>query len=625
MDFALLAARCAASSYAGDEADHRFDQALRMMPSSDPGRLPLLLEAAGWTRSTQVSPMRVAFATDARTRAAEAGDPLAEARAILVLEGSRWQAGDGPAAIALAREALRLVQGRDDSTEAWVLHRLSRLLRLGDKVRESQEPLARGIELARAVGNDSALSGLYGTQMMTVSYGPAFIEAREAALAAARAAADLDAELNLSTNNGYISLWCGDFADSRDAFTSARALALRIAPNDRYLDAGYAWLLSLTGEYALADELARPLRNDGKLPTKVVALTALCEISERRGDSDLGDLVSLMVSAGMATAESQRSVPALSVQARLALANQGVDAAAPLFWEALRVTSAGEVHGSHWAFSPDLARALADDGRDEALAEWVRAVGELTTRDPNPHNVVADLLCRGYLELVRADLGAARTLFRAAGERYRSMPCPARYVECLHAQALVEIATGNLPDAAVLARDAVGVAERCGAGALAARGRLILDRSEAQPILATILVTDIIGSTERAAALGDLAWTELLERHHAIVRRELARARGREIDTAGDGFLAAFTLPAQAIRCAVAIRDSLAAVGIHIRAGLHTGECQVSDGKLTGIRPCTSRLESPRSAWLTRYWSRAPCASWSRALASPSSRAARTR
>ncbi len=102
-------------------------------------------------------------------------------------------------------------------------------------------------------------------------------------------------------------------------------------------------------------------------------------------------------------------------------------------------------------------------------------------------------------------------------------------------------------------------------------------------VLTTILFTDIVGSTERAAALGDGEWRDLLARHHAMVRRELARFRGQELDTAGDGFFATFDGPARAIRCAQAILADVDALGLELRAGLHTGECELHDGKLAGI------------------------------------------
>jgi len=102
-------------------------------------------------------------------------------------------------------------------------------------------------------------------------------------------------------------------------------------------------------------------------------------------------------------------------------------------------------------------------------------------------------------------------------------------------------------------------------------------------MLTTVLFTDIVASSETASRLGDGAWKELLEQHHAIVRRELARFRGREIDTAGDGFFAVFDGPAQAVRCACMIQEAIRSLGINVRAGVHVGECEVVDGKPAGI------------------------------------------
>ena len=101
--------------------------------------------------------------------------------------------------------------------------------------------------------------------------------------------------------------------------------------------------------------------------------------------------------------------------------------------------------------------------------------------------------------------------------------------------------------------------------------------------VATLMFTDIVGSTEMAVAKGDLRFADLLEVHHAAVRSELARHRGEEVNTAGDGFLASFDGPARAIKCAETIVKSLAALGIVCRIGLHTGECEVRQGQLQGI------------------------------------------
>ena len=106
---------------------------------------------------------------------------------------------------------------------------------------------------------------------------------------------------------------------------------------------------------------------------------------------------------------------------------------------------------------------------------------------------------------------------------------------------------------------------------------------EIDRMLATILFTDVVGSTAKAAELGDRTWRELLERHHAMIRLQLARYRGVEIDTAGDGFFARFDGPARAIRCAQAITESVRPLGIDVRAGLHAGECELIDRKIGGI------------------------------------------
>ena len=109
------------------------------------------------------------------------------------------------------------------------------------------------------------------------------------------------------------------------------------------------------------------------------------------------------------------------------------------------------------------------------------------------------------------------------------------------------------------------------------------EETELERVLATVLFTDIVGSTAKAADLGDRRWRDLLQRHHATVRALLARYRGNEVDTAGDGFFASFDGPARAVRCAGAIVDAVRPLGIEIRAGVHTGECNLIDGKIGGM------------------------------------------
>jgi len=106
---------------------------------------------------------------------------------------------------------------------------------------------------------------------------------------------------------------------------------------------------------------------------------------------------------------------------------------------------------------------------------------------------------------------------------------------------------------------------------------------EPDRVLATVMFADVVGSTERAAAMGDRRWRDLLEGYHALVRRELSRYRGREIDTAGDGMFAMFDGPARAVRCASSIRDAVRPLGLEVRVGLHTGEVEMMGDNAGGI------------------------------------------
>ncbi len=581
-DFALRAARQAAAAFAGDEADHRYDQTLHLLPQGDERRLDLLLEAAGASEVEGISRVRVAFAQEARDLAAVLADPVAQARAICVLEQSSWLAGEGQSSVSMLIDARALVSGRDDYWEAWILRRLVRVLVLRDRSEEAEALMPEALALADRSGNLSALSGLHGTRMMMEPYGPAFQEAQQAAVRAARAGHDLRAELNVTVNSGFVALWSGDLEASERWLRRASELGDRIAPRDSYPQAGYAWLLALRGEYEAAERLARPLRSN-RVPTRVVALTALAEAAQRRGAPEAAQIVAELWELGTSTAEPQRSVPAAAARARQVLADDGVDAALPLFWSVLRGTLNWRRQGSHWAFAPDLARALTAAGRVGELAAWAAQVAATTEADSNAHNVASDALCAAYLAAARADEETARARFADALERYRAMPCPARVVEVLIGLADLDWRTGRPDAGSEPAAEALDTAQQIGAAALVALAERAVERSQARATLATILFTDIVGSTKLAARMGDLAWGEVVERHHGIVRRELARAGGREIDTAGDGFLAAFDTPAAAIRCARSISAALRDASITVRAGLHSGECREIGGKLTGL------------------------------------------
>ncbi len=120
--------------------------------------------------------------------------------------------------------------------------------------------------------------------------------------------------------------------------------------------------------------------------------------------------------------------------------------------------------------------------------------------------------------------------------------------------------------------------------------------AESDTVLATVLFTDLVGSTATAAELGDRRWRELLERHHEAVRRQLGRFRGHEVDTAGDGFFATFDGPARAIRCACAVTQAVGELGLEVRAGLHTGECELLADKVAGIAVSIGARVAARAA-----------------------------
>ena len=109
------------------------------------------------------------------------------------------------------------------------------------------------------------------------------------------------------------------------------------------------------------------------------------------------------------------------------------------------------------------------------------------------------------------------------------------------------------------------------------------EEAELDRVLATVLFTDVCGSTQKAAEMGDASWKDLLERHRATVRAMLTRYRGREVDTAGDGFLATFDGPARAVKCAQAICEAVRPLGLDVRAGCHTGEIELIGDGVGGI------------------------------------------
>ena len=265
-------------------------------------------------------------------------------------------------------------------------------------------------------------------------------------------------------------------------------------------------------------------------------------------------------------------------------------------------TSALIMHGSYarltsapdypWGFSAEVRAAFID----QAVREWGGPIG-LDDRAPSmAHDERFRAWWARHLRLsaspaafatlsrmnaqidVRNVLPAIRVptlILHSVGDRAMDIGGARYLAEQIPGAKLIEL-TG--PDHVPFLSDADRVADEIEEFLTGTRQGREPDR-----VLATVLFTDIVGATERAASMGDRSWHDLLDAHHALVRRELSAFRGREIDTAGDGFLAAFDGPARAIRCASAISSGVRSLGIEVRAGLHTGECEIIGDKLGGI------------------------------------------
>jgi pimeloyl-ACP methyl ester carboxylesterase/class 3 adenylate cyclase len=241
----------------------------------------------------------------------------------------------------------------------------------------------------------------------------------------------------------------------------------------------------------------------------------------------------------------------------------------------------------------DLERALQVFGPREQARESVGALGEFTDEETNAflemirfgsspgavealHRMNREIDVRHVLPAVRVPTlilrGSEDSLVPAEVASYMASSMPTARVVEIPGAGHIAFGRHNAPILAEIRSFLMGIWESGG-----------WEEQEPDRVLATVLFTDIVRSSEKASALGDRGWRELLERHHGLVRRELVRFRGRELDTAGDGFLASFDGPARAIRCACAIVDSLRELDLEIRAGLHTGECELVDGKVAGI------------------------------------------
>jgi class 3 adenylate cyclase len=225
--------------------------------------------------------------------------------------------------------------------------------------------------------------------------------------------------------------------------------------------------------------------------------------------------------------------------------------------------------GTREFFEKQFAEIADELGADETAFEWyceTLRCGASPGAALTAHRMAVDVDIRGVLAAIRVPtLLLHRPTMRAEAEYMADRIPGARRVEI---PGRASIFAANVEQTFSEIEQFIGTA---------------VGDADPDTVLSTVLFTDIVGSTERAAALGDRRWRETLESHDAVIRRLLDSFRGREIDTAGDGFFASFDGPARAIRCASAISQSVLDLGIEVRSGVHTGECEIRGDKLAGL------------------------------------------
>jgi class 3 adenylate cyclase len=246
----------------------------------------------------------------------------------------------------------------------------------------------------------------------------------------------------------------------------------------------------------------------------------------------------------------------------------------PIGWSDVESAEFKEFVRGAWGTSARMSLIAPSAAGDEAFIQWLLTLNRLGA-SPRAAIVLGEMSKQVDVRHLLPDIEAPTLVMHRSGDPLNS-PEHGRFLAAHIRNAVYRELPGD--DFVMWAGDIDAIADEVEEFITGHRGG-----REPNRMLATVAFTDVVGSTRRAAELGDRAWSDLLETHNARIRDELRRFGGREIDTAGDGFFVAFDSPAVAIRWATAAINAMREIGVEVRIGLHTGECEVVDGRLRGV------------------------------------------
>jgi class 3 adenylate cyclase len=246
----------------------------------------------------------------------------------------------------------------------------------------------------------------------------------------------------------------------------------------------------------------------------------------------------------------------------------------PLGWTVERADELREFIRTRWGTVDELVGAIPSLADDQAFRQWYATLNRVGA-SPRAILLLLEMTMAVDVRPLLPRISVPTLVMHRAGDRIVSADGGRYLAERIPGARWVEL-PGD--DFVLWSGDTDAIADEIEEFMTGRRGV-----AEPARIVATVMFTDVVGSTDRAREMGDRAWAALLEAHNVRVRAELHRFGGREIDTAGDGFLAWFDTPGAAIRCARSVRDSVDQIGVKLRIGLHTGECEVVGDKLRGI------------------------------------------